>query len=250
MCDLDGVVYLADTPVEGAAGALAEVDRAGIDLLFVTNNSTRPPDEVAGRIEAITGFPARPDKVLTSAQAAARLLRGMADPALVLGGEGIVVALAAEGLSVTDDPAVAGAVVVGLDRELSYERLRRAVTAVRSGARLVATNHDPTYPTPGGLWPGAGAIVAAVERASGAVAEVAGKPHGPMRALVRERAGSGPVWVVGDRVDTDLAMAAAEGWIGVLVLSGVTAAPLEGPGVDHVLGSIAGLPGLLGTSSR
>ncbi|NIQ56034.1 MAG: HAD hydrolase-like protein, partial [Gemmatimonadetes bacterium] len=97
-----------------------------------------------------------------------------------------------------------------------------AARAVRAGARFVATNHDATYPTPDGLLPGAGSIVAAVEVASEREAEVAGKPHPPMRRLVRERCGGEEIWVVGDRIDTDLAMAFEEGWGTALVLTGVS----------------------------
>lgn len=247
LCDLDGVVYLGDHPVPGAGEALGAIREAGVSVAFVTNNSSRPPEAVAERIATLTGFPASPDMVLTSAMAAGLVLRGTTDPAFVLGGEGIRRALAEVGIASTDRGDEAGAVVVGLDRELSYDRLRDAVVAVRRGARFVATNHDPTYPTASGLWPGAGSIVAAVERAAETEPEIAGKPFAPMRSLIRERIGSDRIWVIGDRIDTDLAMAAEEGWTGVLVLSGVTvSAPSHDSRVDRVVESIAEVPRLLG----
>ena len=115
----------------------------------------------------------------------------------------------------------ADAVVVGWDRGFDFSRLARAADAVRAGARLVGTNEDATFPTPDGLLPGAGALLAAVAYASGATPEVAGKPHAPMRRLVRERVGS-VTTVVGDRPSTDGALARALGARFALVLSGVT----------------------------
>jgi ribonucleotide monophosphatase NagD (HAD superfamily) len=108
------------------------------------------------------------------------------------------------------------------------------------GARLIATNDDPTFPTEAGLWPGAGAILAAVERATGVVAEVAGKPFPPMRRLIHQNLGPGPVWVVGDRPDTDLALATAEpGWRSALVLTGVSAGQTLDQAPDLVADDLA-----------
>jgi HAD superfamily hydrolase (TIGR01450 family) len=250
VCDLDGVVYLGDQAVPGAREALEALRAGGVGLIFATNNSWRPPRAVADRILAVTGFEVAPDEVVTSAQAAARLLAEDRPPTLIVGGPGIVAALEEAGVPITADPASAGAVVAGIDLELGYERLRAATTAIREGARFVATNHDPTYPTPAGLWPGAGAIVAALQVASGRSAEIAGKPYEPMRRLIAERAGPGEVWVVGDRIDTDLAMATIEGWTGVLVLTGVTATAPDRDPPRHVLGSIRELPELVSAGSR
>jgi len=122
----------------------------------------------------------------------------------------------------------ADAVLVGFHREFDYERMRIAATAVRLGARLLATNDDATYPTPDGPIPGGGAILAAVERATGARATVAGKPHPPMADLVRSRLGSDGV-MIGDRPETDGAFAVALGYRFALVLSGVVS---SGEGVE------------------
>ena len=146
-----------------------------------------------------------------------------------------------------DDWRDAGVVIVGLDPGLSYEGLTSAVMAVSNGARFIATNVDVTYPTPEGLWPGAGALVAAVQAATGVEPEVAGKPHAAMRKLLRDRLSAGESLVVGDRPETDLALGVAEGWITVLVLSGVTPPGAEVvPQPDHVLDTVAELPSLLG----
>ncbi len=247
--DLDGVVYLDGSPIEGAGAALGALDGRGFRLLFVTNNSTRTAADVAAHITELTGFRADPNAVLTSGMAAAVVLEGRAGTVLVVGEAGLSATLGAAGYAVTDDPAAADAVVVGLDRAFDYARLRAAAAAVRGGALLVATNSDPTYPTREGLWPGGGSMVAAIETAAEATAEVAGKPHPTMRRLVGRHLGPGDTWVIGDRADTDLEMGRAEGWRRILVLSGATAGAdgLDGPArPDLVLGSIAELPAALG----
>ena len=221
VCDLDGVVYLQGTPVPGAGQALVELAEIGFSVLFVTNNSTRSPEAIAARIADLTGYPAQDHQVIGSAEAAVTLLGTERGPAFVVGGDGIRRAMTVAGVPETDDPKAAAAVIVGLDTGITYERLRDAAVAVRSGARFIATNTDATYPTPDGLWPGAGAMVAAITVASGVEAEVAGKPNPAIRRLIRERLKPGPVWVVGDRPETDLAMAQVEGWTSVLVLTGV-----------------------------
>jgi len=138
---------------------------------------------------------------------------------LACAGDGVVEALHAVGFDVVEQ-GPADAVVVGWHRTFDFERLRRASDAVRDGARFVATNSDPTYPSADGLLPGAGALVAAVATASGRTPEVAGKPEPPTVALVQARFGNDGV-MVGDRPSTDGALAQALGWPFALVLSGV-----------------------------
>jgi glycerol-1-phosphatase len=247
VCDLDGVVYLGDQEVPGAGVALQRLHGAGFRLLFATNNSSRTRAEGAAKITRLTGYETDRSQFVSSATAAGAMLAGTAVPALVVGGAGVVEALSDAAITITDDPLEAGVVVVGLDLDITYEKLARATRAVRNGARLIATNLDATYPTPIGLLPGAGSIVAALETSTGVTAESAGKPFPPMRSILGTMAGPGPVWMVGDRADTDLAMAALEGWTAVLVLTGVA----EGPdGIDPpphvVLESLAGLPAHLG----
>lgn len=247
VCDLDGVLYRADSAIAGSGEALAVIADAGIAITFVTNNSTKTPDEAAAKIARLTGFAATATDVVTSAQAAVHLLGDDAPPTLLFGAAGARAPLEAAGIPVVDDWRKAEAVVAGLDLSLSYDSLTRAVMAVNQGARFIATNTDVTYPTPEGLWPGAGSLVAAVVAATGVEPEVAGKPHPAMRALLAERLAGARVAVVGDRPETDIALGAAEGWSTILVLSGVTVAP-DGaqPRPDHVLDSIADLPALFG----
>lgn len=240
ICDLDGVVYRGLDPVPGSATALAALESAGWRIIFCTNNSARTPEEVAERILSITGYESRPEQVITSAAAAADMLAASKPPTFVLGGVGVTSALERADIPVTRVGSEARAVVVGLATGLTYDWLREASSAAMHGARLVATNDDPTFPAEDGLWPGAGSILAAVERASGVMAEVAGKPYPPMRKLLHKHLGNGPVWVVGDRPDTDLALAAAEpGWRSALVLTGVSTGETFDEAPDLVASDLA-----------
>jgi HAD superfamily hydrolase (TIGR01450 family) len=238
--DLDGVMWLGDRPIPGSADAVMTLRDAGEDYVFVTNNSSVTVATVEERLESM-GAPAV-GRVLTSAQAAAgRIAPG--ERVLLLAGDGAREAVAARGAVIVDDPDDGvDVVVVGLTRSLTYELLSDACLAVRAGARLLATNDDNTYPTPRGQLPGGGALLAAVIAATGATAEVAGKPHQPMVDLVRARLGPDGI-VVGDRDDTDGALARALGFRFGLVLTGVTSA-LDQRGVpapDIVAPDMAGI---------
>ncbi|MCP3859211.1 MAG: HAD-IIA family hydrolase, partial [Phycisphaeraceae bacterium] len=208
--------------VPGAGEALAMLDRAGHQVLFATNNSSRAVDTVVDKIRRRTGYGATADAVVTSGLAAADLLCDDGEICFVFGSEELAQTLIAEGIEVTTDHGRATAVVVGLDRRLTYQRLTSAVLAVRRGARFIATNDDATYPAQEGQYPGCGALVAAVERAAQVSATVCGKPNLPMAKLIERRIEHPEVWMVGDRVETDLAMADRAGWGKILVLSGVT----------------------------
>jgi glycerol-1-phosphatase len=224
-CDLDGVIWRGDEPIPAAADGVRQLRGAGIRVGFVSNNSSQPVADVVAKLERFD-VPAGPDDVLTSALAAAALLAESLPagaPVLTCAGPGVVEALESVGLVPVDHGTV-DAVVVGFHRDFDFDELARASSAVRAGARFVATNLDATYPMPGGaMLPGAGSIAAAVAVASGRQPEVAGKPEPATVALVRERFGHHGV-VVGDRPSSDGALASALGWPFGLVLSGVTAA--------------------------
>ncbi|MDH3731400.1 MAG: HAD-IIA family hydrolase [Acidimicrobiia bacterium] len=245
ICDLDGVIYIDGTPIAGAATALEEMQRDGHQLLFVTNNATRHVDSIVAAIEESTGFRPAREAVLSSSMAAASMLEGRVSSAFVVGEAGLSATLAEWGIS-SVAAAEAESVVVGLDRALTYDKLRDATLAIRRGALFIATNLDSTYPTPTGLWPGGGALVAALTAASGRTPEVAGKPAEPIRKLLRSKIEHDDVWVIGDRPDTDLALGEAEGWKTALVLTGVTTdAGDVSPAPTAVIDSIADLPPLL-----
>lgn len=238
ICDIDGVIYRGDRLLPGSDLALQRLRDAGVTVHFATNNSTKTPLEVCEVLMRITGVEYAAESIVTSSQAAVHLLGEDPGPVMVLGSKGIVSALAEARIRLTDDPLSARALLVGLDFDLSYDRLTRAADAVRLGARFIATNTDPTYPVARGLLPGGGAMVAAVRVSTGVEPEVAGKPHAPMRALLRAK-GIGEAWVIGDRVDTDIALATAEpDWTSILVLTGVTG-PGETGDADHVVADLA-----------
>ena len=228
--DLDGVIWRGDQPIPGSARAVERLRAAGEQVWFVTNNAQPRRQHVADKLVAHGIDPA--DRLVTSPMAAATLVEP-GERVLACAGPGVLEALDERGVEVVDagdEVATAmtdrpfDAVVVGLHLDFDYRRLAAAATAVRSGARLVATNDDSTYPAADGvLLPGAGSILAAIERASGAQAVVAGKPYVPMAALVRGLAGPTGV-AVGDRADTDGLFAAALGYPFGLVLTGVTRA--------------------------
>jgi 4-nitrophenyl phosphatase len=234
--DLDGVIWLGDQPIPGAAEAVARLQAGGEPVVFVTNNSSVPVGEVEAKLarHGIDGT----GHVLTSAMAAAERV----DPgevALVCAGPGVEEALGARGVRTVRE-GKADVVVVGFHRDFDYERMRVASTAVRDGARLLATNDDATYPTPEGLIPGGGAILASVSTAAGVAPEVAGKPHRPMADLVRDRVGEEGV-MVGDRPDTDGRFAVALGYRFALVLSGVSTSAAVDPVPDVVADDLATL---------
>jgi 4-nitrophenyl phosphatase len=222
--DLDGVVYRGTVLLPGAARFLAWLREREIPFAFLTNNSTRSPREYVEHLRRL-GVAAEEAQVVTSALCAAALLRswGLAGPVLVVGGAGLREAVQEAGFELTDGPE-AEAVVVGLDVDLTYARLRAACAAIRRGARLVATNLDPVLPVEGELWPGAGALVAAIRTATGREPVVVGKPEAYPFQMTLERLGTRPedTLMVGDQIATDVVGAARLGMRTALVLTGVT----------------------------
>jgi HAD superfamily hydrolase (TIGR01450 family) len=219
LLDLDGVVWLSGRPIPGSAEAIERLRQSGRHVVFFTNNSGPTiADYVAALAEA--GVPATADEILSSSQAAASLLDS-GSRAAVIGGPGVVEALAERGVEVVPANSDPAAVVVGRTMELSYEDLSAAATAIRRGARFIATNTDATMPTPNGPVPGAGAIVAFLTVAAGVEPVVAGKPGAAAGALVKDRVGAVEV-SVGDRAETDGLFSQVTNSRFGLVLSGVT----------------------------
>lgn len=250
VCDLDGVVYRGDEPVPGAAEAIDRMRKTGIRLVFCTNNSRLTVDRYVEKLAGL-GVKATGDEVLTSGVVTAEVLaeRGAGGArAIVVGGRGLREALTGVGVVIEEDASITSAdlVVVGWDQSFDFDTMRRAALAVRAGATFIATNKDASFPAPGGeLWPGAGAILASIEVASGRTAEVMGKPHAPMMdAAARRLAGCEHIAIAGDRPETDLVGGAARGWTTILVLTGVTdrsRVPSLDPPADVVLDSLADL---------
>jgi HAD superfamily hydrolase (TIGR01450 family) len=225
LLDLDGVVYVGPHAVPGAEQHLRRAVESGMRLAYVTNNASRTPQVVAAQLREL-GMPARDGDVVTSAQAAARVLAGMLEPGsrvLVVGGSGLVAALHERGLvavaSADDDPA---AVVQGFAPDIGWQLLAEGAYALERGLPWVASNTDLTIPTPRGRAPGNGTLVQVLRLASGREPIVAGKPEPPMHAEAVARTGARSPLVVGDRLDTDIEGANRAGVPSLLVLTGVT----------------------------
>ncbi len=223
--DLDGVIYRGSAAIPEAPVAIRRLREMGKRVAFVTNNSARTPEEVAAVLASV-GVPADPAEIETSALATASLLaaRGVRE-VFVVGEEGIRRALLDQGIALAGaDATVTDVVVVGWDRSVDYAKLRTASVLVERGAAFVATNADASFPAADGDWPGAGALLAAIEATTGVRAEVIGKPNPPVLLAAWERVAKGHPLLVGDRLDTDIAGAARVGWDSLLVLTGISRA--------------------------
>jgi glycerol 3-phosphatase-2 len=249
LLDLDGVVYLGSTVIDGVADALDATRKAGMRLAFVTNNASRTPAAVADMLSGM-GVAATADEVTTSAQAACHVLADKLPAGakvLVVGTTGLVEAARERGFtlvgSADDEPA---AVVQGYGPEVGWKDLAEATVAVRRGAWYVATNLDSTVPSARGALPGNGALVGVVRATTGVTPTSTGKPDPAMHRESVQRSGARKPIVVGDRLDTDIEGAARVGCDSMLVLTGVTTAadllaavPDQRP--TYVARSVAGL---------
>jgi glycerol 3-phosphatase-2 len=224
LLDLDGTVFRGSQPTDGAVETLAAVD---IPTFFVTNNASRSPAEVAASLREL-GFSAKPDDIVTSAQAAARLLASQLppdSPVLVVGTEALAAEVSGVGLRPVRQWADAPvAVVQGHSPRTGWPDLAEAALAIRGGALWVAANVDVTLPSERGLLPGNGAMVAALRAATNREPEVAGKPRPVLVTDALARGDFQAPLVIGDRLDTDIASANAAKLPSLLVLSGVSTA--------------------------
>jgi HAD superfamily hydrolase (TIGR01450 family) len=249
LVDLDGVLYRGAAPVPGVAAVLARRASAGDDVVYVTNNSMWYRAEYVDRIAAM-GAPVDVDRIVSSPRATALYLldheptirhvltvgargldRELEDAGLRVTPAGDVAdGMAGAGFEGTDGPdgfEAAGrpdAVVVGLDPQLTYRRLAVAADCVRAGARFIATNRDPVYPTERAIRPGAGAVVAAVEATTGVVPISIGKPEPYLLEEAASAVGRDPreAIMIGDGLGTDIAAARAVGARSILMLTGVS----------------------------
>jgi len=225
--DLDGCVWIGDEPTPRAVEAVETLRDAGKAVVYATNDPRSATEDYVARLWKI-GIRASIGDVVTVGGALQHLLAETRSgrTAFVVGTEALHRHVTEAGLRVlngTDLASRAEVVVVGGTEDLVYDDLRYAALALRRGADFLATARDPTYPQPDGLWPGTGAILAAVEVASGRTAEIVGKPEPQLMLTALDRIeGDGRTLVVGDRVDTDLAAAAAASLDAALVLSGGT----------------------------
>ena len=226
--DLDGCVWIGDEAVDGSVEAVERLRAAGKGVAFATNNSRRSGEDYVRKLWRL-GIQASLADVVTVGGAMQHLLaetrRGMT--AFVIGTQTMVDHVADAGLKVmnnTDLATRADLVVVSGTEEVTYDNIRTASLALRRGADFLATSRDPTYPMPDGLWPGTGAIVAAIEAASGCEAAVVGKPEPQLFLTALERLGAGRTLVVGDRLASDVEAAKRAQLDAALVLTGDTSA--------------------------
>lgn len=261
LIDLDGVVWIGQEAVPGSVEALRELQAAGKRLVFVTNNPGRLPEAYAERLRGL-GVEVGAEQVVTAGVAVARLAgeaAGEGGSAFVLGRPALKEMVAATGVRLLEGEEAerAEVVVVSGHPGFDYAELRTAKFALDRGARLFATSHDPTMPYPGGELPGTGAVLAAVEVASGKRATIAGKPERHLFEMAAEAIGCSlcphsdhkeqeaeRVAMVGDRIGSDIDGGRAAGLETVLVLSGTTSraeAEAADPPPDHVLENLAGL---------
>ncbi|WP_298209577.1 HAD-IIA family hydrolase [Ferrimicrobium sp.] len=223
LLDLDGVVWTLDTPIEGSVEAIARLLDLGHSVRFVTNNSSLSRIQYVDKLTRF-GVPVTRDQILTSAMAAATLVKAR-ERVLAIGERGLVEELVAAGVDLVlptrlEDAEDVDAVVLGWYRQFSYSDMSNACVAIRSGARFIATNADPTYPLERLVVPGTGALVAAVVTSTKAQPVFAGKPEEPMVQLLRPLLTEETI-MVGDRLSTDGRFAARLGVEFGLVHSGV-----------------------------
>lgn len=227
--DLDGVLWRDTTPIGNLHENFNRICARGLKVALATNNATKTVDEY---VEKLAGFNVsiEPWQVISSAVAAAEVL-GKRFPAggaiFIVGENGIQRALEERGFTPIVDPADETppvAVLSSFDRSVTFGKLRRATLHIRAGVPFYGTNPDKTFPTPAGLIPGSGAILAFLEAATSAEPIIIGKPQATMMYMALERLGTSPeeTLVVGDRLETDIAAGQAAGCKTALVLSGVS----------------------------
>ncbi len=226
--DMDGVIWKADMPIGDLTAIFNRIRERGMKFVFATNNSTKTSEQYVTRLKEV-GVHAEPWQVVTSSQAAAHAMaqkfpRGT--KVFMIGEDGVRIALQEEGfeiLSVEGAPN-AEAVVIGMDREITFQKMVEATLLVRRGVPFYATNSDKTFPTPRGQVPGAGAWFSVITTASGVEPIIAGKPFPFLMELSLEKLGTTKeeTLVIGDRLETDIAAGQGSGCRTALVLSGVS----------------------------
>jgi len=246
--DLDGTLYKGKTAIPGAAEAVEELRKNGIMVFFITNAATRSRKGVVEKLTGM-GITAGEKEVYGATYATARYITSNFPGKTVfcIGERGMKEEFAVHGIKIADDDS-AGIVVVGLDRTLNYEKLSIGYRAIMKGAEFIATNTDSVYPVEDGLLPGAGVMVAAIERCTGKKPFIVGKPgtYFAELAVKENNLNKDEIILVGDRLNTDILFAKNAGIKSVMVLTGVSKREdIKEIKPDYVIESIRDLPGLL-----
>jgi glycerol-1-phosphatase len=248
LADLDGTLYRGPEVVPGAVEAVKAAGARGVPTAYVTNNASRSPDDVAAQLQEL-GFPATAAEVVTSSQAAARLLAEQLPAGakvLVVGTDALAAEVTAVGLGTTREAEGAVAVVQGHSPDTGWRLLAEATVALRAGATWVACNLDPTLPTERGPLPGNGSMVSVLRISSGREPQVAGKPGPALLEEAARQTGAKAPLMIGDRLDTDIEGGRAAEMATLMVLTGVSdaaevlaAPPRQRP--DYIAADLAGL---------
>lgn len=245
LLDLDGVLYVGDEPVPDSIDAAKRLLNQGKAIRILTNNPRLSRATLASRV-ASDGLDLPPSDIITSGWAAARFLRQKGVKQVdVIGSEGAQAACTAEGIALTTETP--NAVIVGADPTVTYLDLQRAMNHIRNGARFVGTNPDTSFPTPSGRGLGAGALIQALEAATGVSATIAGKPEPLMFEVIRNAFDSSTRMVmIGDNPQTDIQGARRAGLPSILLADATPDAGDDAPAADLVLATLTSLfdPGL------
>ena len=251
--DLDGTVYLDDEIIEGAAEAIKELKSRGDKVVFLTNKSISTRMDYVKKLNKL-GIDAQLDEVINSNFITAKFLKNHlneGEAVLVIGEQPLFDELEEENIPITEDPTKAKFVVLGWDRQFSYEKINLAFQAWLNNAKIIATNPDRTCPVKGGEIPDCGAMIGALEGATGErIHSITGKPSRLMaKYVVSNILGLNPAdcYMVGDRLETDIRMGNENGLNSVLVLTGITTREMIGTSNDepaYVLDSIKGVSSL------
>lgn len=224
LIDLDGTMYLGTDPIDAASDFIHRLNEKGVPYLFVTNNSTATGDDVAKKLNEM-GIQAKPEQVVTTGLATANYIKDQKNNATcyVIGEPGLHDAIRAKGLTIVDEEQ-ADFVIVGLDRDLTYEKLAKACLAVRNGATFISTNGDVALPTERGLLPGNGSITSVITVSTGVNPIFIGKPESIIMNEALEILGvtKEDTLMVGDNYDTDIKAGIHAGMDTLMVFTGVT----------------------------
>ncbi|MEM6527106.1 MAG: HAD-IIA family hydrolase [Chloroflexota bacterium] len=265
--DLDGTVYLGETAIDGAVGAIATLREQGKRVLFVSNKPLQPRSSYAEKLTRL-GIPASPDDVITSGYVMGyHLAHNQPDLSFyVIGEPALIAEIRGHGLTVVDElldqdekdviqPTSIDAVIIAFDRTLDYRKLNTAYQAILNGAHFYATNADKTCPMPGGGIPDAGATIAALEHLTGRKLELlAGKPSQLIIDVALDRMGlpAERCMMVGDRLETDIYMGQQAGMVTASVLTGAStreqAENMDSP-PDFILNNIGEIPAIIAQDS-